>query len=506
MAEALALVGGRLYSAPDAQPVEDAVVLASAGRITAAGSRSEVAVPEGIRTIDCKNLVIVAGFQNSHVHFTDDRRWADAASKPAADLTSHLQAMLTRYGFTTVVDTASLLDNTLALRRRVDTGEVAGPRMLTAGLGLYPADGIPYYVRETVARELIPLLPQPKNAAEAAAVVRRQIERGADVAKLFTGSWVERGRVKPMELDVATAAVNEAHRLGKLAYAHPSNLEGLEIARRSGVDVLAHPIDDTRGLTRAHLQQLVDARMAMVPTLALFEGDPPVLDEVRDFTRLGGDVLFGTDIGYLPDFDVAEEYRLMAAAGLGWREILASLTTTAARRFERATERGRVAPGMAADLVVLASDPRLDAAAFARVRYTIKAGRVIYDAGQSDSTVERELRDLEARLVRALIDRRRDAYAALLAPDWRVTHIDGRVLTRGEVLDAVFGSPEPPFADIVQDEIEVRALGDTAIVTGRTTFTTREGRRFALRFTDVVHRQRGNWLVVASHASPLPAP
>ena len=158
----LALVGGRLYAGPDvARPVDDAAVKVEDGRITAAGPRSQVALPAGISVIDCTNLTIVAGFQNSHVHFTDDRRWADAAARPAGELSAHLQAMLTRHGFTTVVDTASLLDNTLALRRRVDAGEIAGPRILTAGLGLYPADGVPYYVREAVPAEVVPLLPQP---------------------------------------------------------------------------------------------------------------------------------------------------------------------------------------------------------------------------------------------------------------------------------------------------------------------------------------------------------
>jgi imidazolonepropionase-like amidohydrolase len=499
----LALVGGRLYAGPDVpRPVDDAVVMVEDGRITAAGPRSQVALPAGIKIIDCTNLTIVAGFQNSHVHFTDDRRWADAAARPAAELSAHLQAMLTRHGFTTVVDTASLLDNTLALRRRIDAGEVPGPRILTAGLGLYPADGVPYYVREAVPADVVPLLPQPKTGPAAVGIVRGQIERGADLVKLFTGSWVERGRVKPMDVEVAAAAVGEAHRLGKVAFAHPSNLQGLEVALRAGVDVLAHPIDDTRGLAPEHIGRLVEARVAMVPTLALFDGAPEVLDQVRDFARRGGDVLFGTDIGYLPDFDLADEYRLMASAGLGWRDILASLTVTPARRFGESADRGRVAHGLAADLVVLASDPRADVAAFSRVRYTIKAGRVIYDAGEGRTSVEHDLREMQTRLVRALLEGRREAYAAMLAPEWRVTHLDGTVLTRKQVLDSVFGAAEPPFTGIVQDGVEVQVLGETAIVTGRTTFATRDGGRMALRFTDVVHRRDGAWVVVVSHASP----
>jgi imidazolonepropionase-like amidohydrolase len=158
---------------------------------------------------------------------------------------------------------------------------------------------------------------------------------------------------------------------------------GLEIAVTAGVDVLAHPIDDTRGFRRDHLTALKDAGMALVPTLRLFRGLPEALDQVRDYSRIGGDILFGTDVGYVPDFDHAEEYELMAAAGLGWREVLASLTTTPARRFKEESARGRVAPGMTGDLVVLGADPIFGVGAFARVRYTIRRGRIIFSAADA---------------------------------------------------------------------------------------------------------------------------
>jgi predicted amidohydrolase YtcJ len=68
----------------------------------------------------------------------------------------------------------------------------------------------------------------------------------------------------------------------------------------------------------------------------------------------------------------------MEAAGLSWRQILASLMTEPARRFKEDSRRGRLAPGMEADMVVLGTDPAGGAKAFADVRYTIGAGRVLY--------------------------------------------------------------------------------------------------------------------------------
>jgi imidazolonepropionase-like amidohydrolase len=378
-APTLALVGARIYPASDAPPIDDGVVIIDGDRIATVGPRATTVAAAPERTIDCKGLVIVGGFQNSHVHFTDSR-WADAKSQPAAKLAAQLQEMLTRFGFTTVVDTASDLENTQALRRRIEAGEVAGPRILTAGAALYPPDGVPYYVRESLPPDVVKLLLQPATPDEAVAAVRRDLAGGADVIKLFVGSWVERGKVLAMPDEIADAATAEAHRQGKMVFVHPSNVAGLEVALRARVDVLAHTMDDGRGLTPQHLARMRQQDIALVPTLELFGGRYvwDVVDQVRDYARLGGQILFGTDVGYLSDFDPTAEYELMASAGLGWRDILGSLTANPAQRFGEANTRGRIAPGQTADLVVLGTDPVRAARAFADVHYTIRRGRVIY--------------------------------------------------------------------------------------------------------------------------------
>ena len=131
-AQTLALVGGRVYPSPDAAPLLDAVVLASNGIITAVGSRSEIQLPQDAQVIDCTGKTVVAGFWNSHVHFTQ-AVWKNAASAPAAALEKHMQEMLTRWGFTTVWDLGSDPNQSLALRRRIKSGEIAGPDILLAG-------------------------------------------------------------------------------------------------------------------------------------------------------------------------------------------------------------------------------------------------------------------------------------------------------------------------------------------------------------------------------------
>jgi imidazolonepropionase-like amidohydrolase len=119
------------------------VVLIQHGRIVAVGRRTEFKVPPSAREIDCTGKVIVAGFWNSHVHF--ETGWEAIGEVPAAQVKAHLQAMLTRWGFTTVWDLGSDSDNTLALRQRIKSGDVPGPQILMAG-DIFPLNGHPVYL------------------------------------------------------------------------------------------------------------------------------------------------------------------------------------------------------------------------------------------------------------------------------------------------------------------------------------------------------------------------
>jgi len=211
-AQTLALVGGRVYRSPDAAPLLDAVVLTSGGVITAIGSRSEVQVRNDARVIDCTGKAVVAGFWNSHVHFTQ-AVWKNAASAPVASLEEHMREMLTRWGFTTVWDLGSNPNDSLPLRRRVNSGEVAGPNILLAG-DIFPKGGHPVYLPPEMQ------LPEATTAEEAAQMARDDLRMGLDGMKLFTGVYMGSKPVVNMDAAIAKAAVDVAHAQGKPVFAH----------------------------------------------------------------------------------------------------------------------------------------------------------------------------------------------------------------------------------------------------------------------------------------------
>jgi imidazolonepropionase-like amidohydrolase len=379
-AQTLVLRGGSVYASPDAAPLPDAVIVISNGAISAVGGASDVQIPPDARVIDCTGKTIVAGFWNSHVHLTE-AVWKSAASGPAAPLTAHMQEMLTRWGFTTVWDLGSNPDDSLPLRRRVNSGEVAGPNILLAG-NMFPRGGHPVYVPREVQ---VPEVATPDEAAETA---RQFLAMGHDGIKLFTGSFMGDKPVVNMDTTVAKAAVDIAHAQGKPVFAHPQNKAGVETVIAAGVDILAHTVpSQPDGYTSEQLARFKSQGIALIPTLSLFTTvvlDPAVtarlvaatVNQLKQFSENGGVVLFGTDVGFIKLYDTSLEYELMHRA-LSEKEVLATLTTNPAKYF-KAAKKGKVETGFDADFAILDGDPLADVRNLAKVAYTIRAGQVIY--------------------------------------------------------------------------------------------------------------------------------
>jgi imidazolonepropionase-like amidohydrolase len=381
----LVLRGATIYTAPDAPPIADGVVIIRDGKIAAVGRRSEIAAPAGMPVLELTGLVLVPGFWNSHVHFSGTQ-WAGADTAASARLAESVRAMLTRWGFTTVFDTGSELENTLALKRRIEAGAVDGPKIFTTGDILFPV-GAPLPVGAPPVRFRV------GSPNEAVAATTTLLDGGADAIKVYAQAfWDLSLRLSP---EVLAAVVAQAHRRNVQVFAHPSNRDGLYNAVGAGVDVLVHTTPQIGPWGNELVAKMKASNIALIPTLKLwrFEGvrekvpEPGIetfqrrgIAQLREYHSAGGAILFGTDVGYMTDFSTLEEFQKMAEAGMGFRDILTSLTTTPAARRGLGASTGKVAVGFDGDLVVLASDPARSVDAFANVAYTVRGGRVIYRA------------------------------------------------------------------------------------------------------------------------------
>ncbi|HMF29346.1 MAG TPA: amidohydrolase family protein [Candidatus Cybelea sp.] len=380
----LALTGATVYPAPAERPLRDATVVIRSGRVAEVRSVATADAFPGVTVLDCSGCTITAGFWNTHVHF-HERKWADAAQIPAPELQHQLDELI-RFGFTSVFDLSSRLSNTRALRDRIERGEVRGPRILTTGEGLIPLGGAPSPEVFRALGLMETALSEVSDAHAARERARELLDAGVDALKLFVSSPAG-GR---LEGNAMRAAVEAAHAAGKLVFAHPNDAADVHEALDAGVDVIAHTTPRSGAWDDALLEQMESRAVALIPTLLVWKSlmrhdrlsirerlVTMAVEQLRNWMEREGCVLFGTDLGAV-EYDPADEYTLMAQAGATFPAILASLTTAPAQRIDADATRAEVRAGHCADLTVLTGDPAIDIAALSSVRYTIRAGEVIY--------------------------------------------------------------------------------------------------------------------------------
>lgn len=380
----LALTDARVYIDPALEPLNAHTVLIEDGIITACWPKWEIKLPQDCETLDCSGLTVTAAFWNSHVHFFE-RKWADAADIPREELESQLRDF-TRYGFAAVFDLSSGYANTSALRARIESGDVAGPRVCTTGPGLVPPGALPPDIVNRVMGIAPAAMPEIAGADAAAQAIDAALAAGPDAIKVFASG---NAPGTAMALEAMECAIERAHAGAKQVFVHVNSEADVRRALACGADVIAHTTPRTPWSDET-LDAVHESSAAMTPTLKLWndflrhdrlsvqtQTVNAAVYQLRAWIDCGREVLFGTDYGAV-DADPRTEYALMHAAGMDSRAILAALTTTPAQRFAPGERTGRIARGYRADVTVLRRDPANDPLAFADVAYTLRSGRVIF--------------------------------------------------------------------------------------------------------------------------------
>src|SRR5579862_2989688 len=265
--DATALIGGTICLDPWSPRIDRGALIIEGSHIAAVGTAALVDVPRSARVIDCTGATITSGFWNCHVHFTE-RKWADADALPAAELATQLRD-LTRYGFTSVFDLSSLYKNTQAIRRRVEAGEIEGPRILTTGEGMVPIGASP---PELVSRMMgwmkVPL-PEIGDAGQGASATRTLLDLGADAIKVFASANSAAHGANVSEETLRTI-VDVAHDAGKLVFLHPNTGDDMRRAALGRVDVIAHTVPSSTSWQN-DIASIIRAGVALTPTLTLWK-------------------------------------------------------------------------------------------------------------------------------------------------------------------------------------------------------------------------------------------
>ena len=375
-------------------------VLVENDKITAVGPTAQVVAPAGARTLDLPGLTLLPGLIEGHSHLLlhpyNETSWNDqvlleSQALRVARATVHAQRTLLA-GFTTARDLgtegAGYAD--VGLKQAIDQGIIPGPRLLVATRALVATGS--YGPKLSVDENV------PQGAQEADGIdgivraVREQLGKGADLIKVYADyRWGADGSAQPtFSQDELSLIVQTARSAGRGVVAHASTPEGMRRAILAGVETIEHGDGGTPeifALMRKH-------GVALCPTVAAGDataqyrgwrkGTDPAPARIQQkhasvaaAVQAGVALAMGGDVGVFAHGDNAREMELLVRDyGLAPLLVLRQATSGNARIFHLA-DRGRLAPGLLADLVAVAGDPTQDVAALRQIRLVMKGG-VLY--------------------------------------------------------------------------------------------------------------------------------
>jgi imidazolonepropionase-like amidohydrolase len=372
-------------------------VLVRGDRIESIGPENQLASRDAQR-MELAGTTLLPGLIEGHSHLFlhpyneatwDDQVLKEPAGERMARAVASARATLLA-GITTERDlgTEGVSNYDVQLKRAIDRNIVPGPRLIVVtraivATGSYGPRRSDYSFDPGQGAE------EATGAEEVARVVRSQIGRGADWIKVYADyRWGPEGQARPTftEAELRTL-VETARGSGRPVAAHATTAEGMRRAIMAGVETVEHGDQGTPEVFRLMHRRGV----ALCPTLAAseayaqyFEGwtrgsNPPpqsVLDKRASFRAAlaeGVRICFGGDVGVFSHGDNVRELEAMVAGGMTPVQATRAATSGNAEIFHL-TNRGRIAPGLLADLIAVAGDPTADISALRRVRMVMKGG------------------------------------------------------------------------------------------------------------------------------------
>jgi imidazolonepropionase-like amidohydrolase len=406
----------RLIDGTGAAPQQHVTLVLRDGKIERIGG-AELAAPAGAEVRKLTGKTVMPGLISAHSHL--GLLVDDAENSATAYTRENVAAQLKqfeRYGVTTIMSLGVNRDLVYELRAEQKEGKLGGATILTAGRGIGVPGGAPP----------LPAAPdqiyRPATVEEARRDVDEMAGHHADIVKM----WVDKmhGTVPEMSPAIYKAVIDEAHAKGLRVAAHEYALEDAKRLVADGVDVLAHSVRD-RVVDGAFVQAMKQRNVWYIPTFTVDEsfyiyaerpafmktaffqeaagpelmaklnsaaysdkvmGDPQTAQHEMDFItgqknlkklfNAGVLVGFGTDSGAMPGripgFAEHRELELMVRAGLTPMQAITAATGSNAKLLQL-PDRGTIAEGKCADLLVLDGDPLTD------IRNTRKIFAVYHD-------------------------------------------------------------------------------------------------------------------------------
>lgn len=394
----VAIVGASVVNLNGGAPVSDAVVIIEGERITAIGPAS-TPIPAGAEVVRAAGKWIAPGLMNMHTHYglvLPGTAGAALANESEAALALRMAANARTSllsGVTTTRSTGESKGVDFALRRAIDRGEAAGPRIFTAGETLNVTGGHGWSAGDEG-------LDGPDALRRG---VRREVFKGAEWIKIAISGGIAdtHGDIAAshMTKDEVAAVADMAHRHGAKVTAHSGSPNATLEAIEAGIDCVEHGYF----LTDEVLQRMIAKGVWYVPTIVVSQ--PTVMEffkkigspdwylarvesvgrshwsTLQHAIKMGVKIALGTDqFPYEPNDGTTatiREAQYYVEAGMTPLKALRSATIEAATMLGAEARIGSVEVGKLADLIVTDADPSKDIKALRTIRLVMKGG-VIY--------------------------------------------------------------------------------------------------------------------------------
>ncbi|MFP5248169.1 MAG: amidohydrolase family protein, partial [Thermoanaerobaculia bacterium] len=324
-AETLVLAGGRLIDGYGGPPLENAVIVIEGNTITRVGTEGSVAIPQGARVLNTNGYTVMPGLMDMHVHLMilghgDYDHWDRTYPSQFRNVIMPISAkQLLMAGVTTARDLGAPLEDIVAVKNRINAGEIPGPRMFVSGPFLQKSN-------TPLDEKFRWIVNGPEDARKK---VRTIVAGGADVIKLIDQDQ--------MTLEEVKAIVDEAHKAGKHVAAHAHRAEEIRQGLRAGVDCFEHTGLATKPGYDEDVLQMIRERNATLYWCPTIEGLLLHGETVRNPERLD-DQRLERDLPAALYKDVRESLR--DPAQLEYFRLVSHRVPTLANKFRQLRESG----------------------------------------------------------------------------------------------------------------------------------------------------------------------